>query len=202
PAKLRTLERERAAGDPAALLASLQVMLALSSRSGPPRAHLVFGGRRIGSRGGRIVLVKLDVAAAAGRSGGTQFARRKVVSIRPEPKPVAAAGFAVVLHPDPEPHGKAAGPAVDHAFPADIARVGKRWVHEVPRDVRASQVSGRVEAMVENVHMPPERAILASAVSAEVDLGTRVADYPPAAGDEVAGSRNEVRIGRTGREHS
>src|SRR5207245_7294647 len=146
-----------------------------------------------------IFLMKLDVAAAAGLSGGAELARREVVSIaQPQSEPVVLTGFAVVFHPDSERHGKAARPAVDHAFSTDIACVGKRRVHEVARDVRASQVSGRVVPMVEHVHMPPERAVLASAVSAKIDELCLVADYPPAAGDEVAGRRNEVRIGRTG----
>src|SRR6266849_7893273 len=103
-----------------------------------------------------------------------------------EPEPVLAnPRLAVVLHPDSEGHGKAARPAVDHACSTDITRVGKRRVHQVPRDARASQVSGRVVGMVENVPMPPELAVLAAAVGAKINEIARVADHPPAAGDEV-----------------
>src|SRR5229473_7451174 len=116
-----------------------------------------------------------------------------------EPEPVLAnPRLAVVLHPDSEGHGKAASPAVDHACSTDITRVGKRRVHQVPRDARASQVSGWGVVVVENVHMPPELAILASAVGAKIDPLPRIAHYKPAAGDEVARRRYEVGIGRTG----
>src|SRR5258706_481281 len=101
--------------------------------------------------------MKLDIAAATCRSRGTQFARRLVISVaQPDPEPVAAAWLAVVFHPDSEPHSEAARPAIDYAFPADITCVRKRRVHEVPRDIRTSQVSRRVEAMVENIHMSPK----------------------------------------------
>lgn len=134
--------------------------------------------------------MKLDIAAAALRSRRTQFARRQVEPVAPtESELVAATRFAVVLQPDPEPHGRA---VVEHAFPTDIARVGKRGVHQVARDERASQMRGRVEVVVDDVHMPPERAILAATVSAEVELVVYVAEYPSPAGDEVARDRNEV----------
>src|SRR2546427_3061145 len=120
--------------------------------------------------------MKLDIAAAAARRA--QFARRNVVSgVQRDPEPVTAAGFAVVLHPDPEPRRKAAPVDGHHAKPADIARVGKRRVHEVARDFRASQMAGRGGAVVEHVHMSPELAMLASAVSAKIDELPRVADY-------------------------
>src|SRR5258708_3556126 len=165
-------------------------LLASGSGSWQRAAHLSFGGRRRGSRGRGIRLMKLDIATAAGRSRGTQFARRLVISItQPDPEPVAATGFAVVLHPDPEPHGLA---VVEHACPTDITRVRKRRVHKVPRDISASQVTGRVGAVVENIHVPPELAMLASAVGTKIDELSRVADDPPAAGYEVARRRNEI----------
>src|SRR5437660_1692819 len=160
-----------------------------------PAAHLSFGRRRRRSRSGRIRLMQLDVAAA-------NDSRRLEISVaQPDPEPVYAdPRLAVVLHPDPERHSKAARPTVDHAFAADVTRVRKRRVHEVPGDIRTSQVSRRVEAVVENVHVPPELAVLASTVSTKIDELSRVAEYEPAAGDEVARCRNEVGTGRTARE--
>src|SRR2546421_10941846 len=56
--------------------------------------------------------------------------------------------------------------------------------------------------MVDDVYMAPERAILAATVGAEVDLRAVVVDDPAPAGNEVAGSRNEVGIGGSGNERA
>ena len=54
--------------------------------------------------------MKLDIAAAARSSRGAQFARREDVSIaEAQSEPVVPTGFTVVLKPDSEPSGKAAG---------------------------------------------------------------------------------------------
>ena len=136
--------------------------------------------------------MKLDVAPAAIRSRGSQFTRREDVPIAEgQSESVVPTGFAVVLQPHAEPDGKVARAAVDLAFSADITCLGKRRVHEVTGDPRAFQVSGRVEAVMDDVYMAPERAILAATVGAEVDLRAVVVDDqpPPVMKSQGAGTK-------------
>src|SRR5437867_8935304 len=112
--------------------------------------------------------MKLDIAAAAGRSRGTQFACRDAGPVlQPDAEPVTAARLAVVLHSDSEPHGKSAPIEGDFANPTDVTRVRKIPVHKVSRDLCAFQVGRRTGGVIENVDMPPERAMFASTMSAK-----------------------------------
>ena len=103
--------------------------------------------------------MQLDVAAA-------NYSRRLEISVaQPDPEPVYAdPRLAVVLHPDPEGHVRGAPIDGDHTGSTDITRIRKRGVKKIPRDARAPQVTGRIGAVVENIHVPPELAILASTV--------------------------------------
>src|SRR5690349_20216320 len=139
--------------------------------------------------------MQLDVAAA-------NYSRRLDIS-DPQlyPAPVyAGPRLTVVLHSDPEGHVRGAPIDGEHARSTDVTRVRERGVKKVPRDTCAPQVTGRIGAVVEDIHVPPELAVLASTVGAKIDELSRVADYEPATGDEVARRRNEVGLGGAARE--
>src|SRR5260221_5208431 len=178
---------ERSPSPPPARFAESRLLAASLFRRGQATAHLLFAGGRIGTRGRRVGLMELDVAAA-GPVPAQRARGHEIAVVQADPEPVVPSRLPVVLHAHPEANRL---PRVGPGEPADVARVGKGRVRQVPRDLGAVDMigGGPVEtAVVHVVHVPPEAAVLAPAVRAEVCALTVVPEDESAARDEVAGS--------------
>jgi hypothetical protein len=123
--------------------------------------------------------VELDVPAS-GPAVVEKTWRHEVAVAEPDPEPVGSAGLPVVLHPHAEAYRLV---AIRPGKPADVARVWKRRIPEISGDLGAVHVirdRAVVSAVIDVVDVPPERAVLAPAVGAEVaSKPSSVHTYPP-----------------------
>src|SRR5437867_2967967 len=105
---------------------------------------------------------------------------------------VGNARLAVIDEPNAE-HHRLGFERVRRSEAADVASMRACLGRQIPRNLDAVDVirrSAGERAVIDIVHVPPELAVLAPAVSAEVRHLESVGDNPAAAGDEVARYRH------------